>query len=217
MSESFYKKIGFIGAGNMGGAIINGLINSNYPATHILISYPSAGKNKKFAHLNTAHESSDTEFVVANSDVIFLCVKPQIIEKVCKGFSHLVDSSHHMIISVAAGVTIKKLEVMFESTGKSLRIVRCMMNTAALIGSSCSVFSHNGYLTDEDNGLVIKILNGTGPCMGELKDDSMDAAMAVLSCGIAYHFMMTVRQIFDLYLFVFKFKINNKQSKTKLY
>ncbi len=196
MSETLHKKIGFIGAGNMGSAIISGLIKSKYPASHILVSHPSASTVKKFAHLNISHESADNEFVVANSDIIFLCVKPQIIEQVCKALSHLIDPSSHLVMSVAAGVTLKKLETICDSSGKCLRIVRCMLNTAALIGSSCSVFSQNGYLSKADSELVEKILATTGPCMGEIKDESMDAAMAVLSCGIAYHFMMTVRPSF---------------------
>lgn len=194
MTTETSKKIGFIGAGNMGGAIINGLINSNFPKENIYISHPSAAKCKKYSHLNITNESPANELVVSNCDVIFLCVKPQIIEKVCKSIAHLIDPEKHIIMSVAAGVTLAKLENLLSITKEKskLRVVRCMLNTAALIGSSCSVYSENGFLTEEDKTLVSMLLTSTGPCMGEIKDTDMDAAMAVLSCGIAYHFMMTV-------------------------
>ena len=186
-------KIGFIGAGNIGSAIITGLLNADVPASNLFVSHPSADKNKKYKHLNIENESADNEFVVNSSDVIFLCVKPQIIESVCTSISHLIDSKRHIIISVAAGVNLKKLESILTCIKENkLRLVRCMLNTAALIGSSCSVYSQNGYLGNDDKALVNELLSSTGPCMGEIKDTDMDAAMAVLSCGIAYHFMMTV-------------------------
>ena len=65
-----------------------------------------------------------------------------------------------------------------------------MLNTAASIGSSCSVFSQNGLLSAEDKTVVEQLLSATGPCMGEIKDSNVDAAMAVCSCGIAYMYMM---------------------------
>lgn len=191
------SRVGFIGAGNMGGAIITGLLNASIPADRIFVGHPSAETNKKYKHLGIMNESADNEFVVTNSDVIFLCVKPQIIEKVCASISHLLDPERHIIMSVAAGITLEKLDKILTvkqstDTKSKLKIVRCMVNTAALIGSSCAVYSQNGYLNEEDKALVNTFLSSTGPCMGEIKDCDMDAAMAVLSCGIAYHFMMTV-------------------------
>ena len=72
-----------------------------------------------------------------------------------------------------------------------LKIVRCTLNTAALIGSSCSVYSQNGNLNEQDKSLTNDLLSSVGPCYGEVKDSDMDAAMAVCSCGIAYMFMFT--------------------------
>lgn len=187
-------KIGFIGAGNMGGAIIKGLLNDNFPVSNIYISHPSANKMKRYESLNIINESADNEVVLKNADIIFICVKPQIIEKVCSKIVDLIDSKRHIIMSVAAGVTLEKLKKILTNATDSnseLRIVRCMLNTAALIGSSCSVYSQSGNLYDKDKLLVDKLLSSAGPCMGEIKDTEMDAAMAVLSCGIAYHFMMT--------------------------
>lgn len=186
MTEN-YKKIGFIGAGNMAGAIINTLLKENYPSENIYISHPSADKNKKYNSVK--NESTDNKYVITNSDIIYLCVKPQIVEKVCSEISHLLDPQRHIILSVVAGVTLNKLERILASN--KLRIVRFMVNTAALIGSSCSVYSQNGYLTEEDKLLVNNLMEKTGPFMGEVKDSLMDASAAVLSSGIAYHFMMT--------------------------
>jgi pyrroline-5-carboxylate reductase len=186
-------KLGFIGGGNMGKAIIEGLLKANVcQPDQIYVSHPSSTKSKKFTHLSIQNETEDNEFVVRNCDVIVLCVKPQILESVCKSLSHLFDHKKHLFVSICAGINVHKLEKLLggDSNACKLRLARCTLNTAALIGSSCSVFSQNGSLSDHDKSLVSKLLSSVGPCMGEIKDCDMDAAMAVCSCGIAYMYVM---------------------------
>jgi pyrroline-5-carboxylate reductase len=189
------SSIGFIGAGNMATAIIEGLLNANAcKPDQIFVSHPSASKHKKYAHLNIKNEVVENEFVINNSDIIVLCVKPKILEQVCKLIRHLIDSKRHLIVSICAGIKLTKLEEFLidesNKTNIKLRIARCTLNTAALIGSSCSVFSHNGNLCQKDKDLVNQLLSSVGPCMGEILDKDMDAAMAVCACGIAYMYMM---------------------------
>jgi pyrroline-5-carboxylate reductase len=87
-----------------------------------------------------------------------------------------------------------------DQKSSKLRIVRCTLNTAALIGSSCSVYSQNGNLSEQDKILTNHLLSSVGPCYGEVKDSDMDAAMAVCSCGIAYMFMFTgIIYVFSLH------------------
>ena len=158
--------IGFIGAGCMGTAIIEGLIKSNYSPDSIYVSDPNSNKRKRFAHLNIQNEQSDNKFVVENSDIIFLCVKPQMIESVCKSIQHLINPKRHIFISIAAGISLKKLEEILkpsEPAEQNFRIVRCMLNIAALIGSSCSVYSLSGNLSEQDKSIVEQLLSSTGP------------------------------------------------------
>jgi len=163
-------RIGFIGAGNMAKAIIEGLLKSqSISPENIYISHPSAARTKSFSHLNISNESESNEFVVRNSDIIVLCVKPQIFEYVCKPLVNLIDAKKHLIVSIAAGINMNKLEMIFGAASEGLRIGRCTLNTAALIGASCSVFSQNGLLKDADKLLVNKLLSSVGPCMGEIK------------------------------------------------
>ena len=174
--EKFDKnlKFGFIGAGNMARAIIEGLLKSNaVTPEQLFISHPSAAKAKAYKHLNILNEVDSNQLVVENCDVIVLCVKPQIFEFVCKPLVKLVDPKKHLIVSIAAGINMKKLENIFDA--EMLRISRCTLNTAALIGASCSVFSQNGNLRESDKHLVNKLLSSVGPCMGEIKDCDMDA------------------------------------------
>lgn len=183
--------IGFIGGGNMAKAIIEGLITANAcKPSQIYVSRPGALEEKKFHHLNIENEVVDNSLVIKNCDLIVLCVKPQIIEHVCKQLRPLIDAKRHLFVSICAGIKLAKLDEFLSSANESLRIARCTLNTAALIGSSCSVFSQNGHLSSSDKELVNKLLSSVGPCMGEIADKDMDAAMAVCACGIAYMYVM---------------------------
>lgn len=184
-------KIGFIGAGNMAKAIIEGIIKANlFQSSQIYISHPSAVKAKKYSYLNIENEFESNEQVVQNCDVIILCVKPQILQYVCLSIKNLINPDKHLVLSICAGISLEKLST-FLGQPKSLRLGRWMLNTAALIGSSCSVYSQNGCLTTNDKAFMNNLLSSVGLCVGEVKDSEMDAAMSICGCGIAYMYMMT--------------------------
>jgi pyrroline-5-carboxylate reductase len=108
--ENNGKKLGFIGAGNMATAIIEGILKSNkFLPSEIFVSHPSAVKSKKYSHLNIMTEIADNEQIIKTCDVIILCVKPQIVEKVTQQFRDLIDAEKHLIISICAGVDLNKL------------------------------------------------------------------------------------------------------------
>jgi pyrroline-5-carboxylate reductase len=197
------KRVGFIGGGNMARALIGGLLKANTCQPRDLhVAHPSANERKQFAHLLGDNEHADNELVVRGCDVIVLCVKPQVLEKVCKHIRGFIEPSRHLIVSVCAGISLAKLstylsmasatsgEMSINACDSKLRIVRCTLNTAALIGHSCSVYSQNGSLYASDKQLVEELLSSVGVCMGELSDSDMDAAMAACACGIAYMYMM---------------------------
>ena len=177
----------------MAKAIIEGLLRAKTCSpSQFYISHPSASKTKKFAYLGIENETSSNEDVVSNCDIIVLCVKPQILESVCNKLRHLISSERHLVVSIVAGIKLSKIAELCEHESSKLpnRIARCVINTAALVASSPTVFSHNGHLTVKDKEHVEMLLSSVGACLGEVKDSEMDAAMAVSSCGIAYMFMM---------------------------
>ena len=179
------KQFGFIGAGNMATAIIEGMVKSNlFLSSNIHVSHPSAIKSKKYSHLNLASEIADNEHIVKTCDVIILCIKPQILNYVCEKFKDLLNPDKHLIVSICAGIDLNKLNGILNNNkeGSNMKIARCTVNTAALIGSSCSVFSQMN-LNEHDKSIVSKLLSSVGPCYGECKDSDQDAAMAVSSCN----------------------------------
>lgn len=103
-------KLGFVGAGNMARAIVEGILREKLcRPSHIYISHPSAIENRKFADLEIDNEVADNNFVVQNSDIILLCVKPQILKKVCESLRDSIDFERHFIVSVVAGISLEKI------------------------------------------------------------------------------------------------------------
>jgi pyrroline-5-carboxylate reductase len=193
-NEYLFKNvnIGFIGAGNMATSILNGISTSKLcDLSAIYMSHPHINENCKKQLIN---ETTNNDFVAEKCDLLLLCVKPQILESVVEKLGNYLDVKRHFIISICAGVSLKKLENLFNkfSTNpeQKFRIARCTLNTAAKISESCSVYSHTNNLNEADLNRLNKILSSIGTCFGQLDDSLMDAATSVLGSGIAYMYMM---------------------------
>lgn len=187
-------KLGFIGGGNMAKAIVEGILKADlFKPSQIFVSRPGAGNSKKFSHLNIENEIDSNEEVVRSCDVIILCVKPQMLEYVIKTIRNLFNFEKQLILSIVAGTSLAKLEKILLNEDKEttkIRLGRWMLNTAATIGQSCSVYSQNGNLSKEDITLLNSLLSSVGLCVGQVKDSDMDAVTAVCASGIAYMYMM---------------------------
>jgi len=182
------KIIGFLGAGNMAKAILNGITNAKLCSlSNIYMSHPHLNENNKIKAIN---ETTDNKLVVEKCNLLILCVKPQIVESVIKKLEDNLDSNKHFIISICAGISLKKLENLLNKNNKSFRIARCTLNTAARIGETCSVYSHTNNLSEIDLNQMNTILSSIGTCFGNIDDSLMDSATSVLASGIAYMYLM---------------------------
>ncbi|XP_077450776.1 pyrroline-5-carboxylate reductase 3 isoform X3 [Stigmatopora argus] len=104
-------RIGFIGAGNMAFGIAKGILSDSVPSTNVKVSAPSLRNLGRFQELNISTTHSNTE-VASCSDVIFVAVKPVLVPTVLGEISqHVTD--RHIIVSVAAGVTLATLEGVY--------------------------------------------------------------------------------------------------------
>ena len=165
-------KIGFIGAGNMATAIIKGICNKKIVSVKDLyVSNRSEAKltklNKEFG-IKTTTNNVD---VAKKSDILFLCVKPQMLDTVIPEIAKFVNDKT-TIVSIAAGKTIKYLENTF---GKEMEIVRVMPNTPALIGEGISAVCLNDKA--KDNKENFKVIMNILDCLGEseiVNEDMID-------------------------------------------
>lgn len=173
-------KYGFIGCGNMGSAIVKSLSQS----TKDIIITDKSGKAANLAStLGCIY--SDTKTVAGTCERIFLAVKPQMIAEVLSSLRTLLQKNKPLVISMAAGVQIARIE---ELIGTPLPVIRIMPNTPVAVGCGMTLYCHNE-LVDENT--LNDFLKDVTPC-GQwdlLPEELIDAAGVVSGCGPAYMYM----------------------------
>ncbi len=189
--ESFKKmeiknKYAFIGAGNMGQALIKGARESGIAGESINISDPSIDVRKKCASVLKVNTFSDNKSATENADIVVFSVKPQEIKSAMRSIS-FTTKKDVLYISVAAGVTLQKLRA---SIGEKASIVRCMPNTPAIIRSGITALIANDDVTKNQRLDAESLLAAVGKTVW-LEDESlMDAVTAVSGSGPAYFFLL---------------------------
>ena len=174
--------IGFIGAGNMGGALAKAA-RAAKPDDVILLSDPRKDKAEELAaELNAA--VVDNKTIAMNADFIFLGVKPQNLADVLGGISGLLRTrgGTFTIISMAAGVPISRIK---QYLGVAAPIIRIMPNTPVAVGEGAILYSYSEVTTQESINSFTKILSKAGSVMN-LDEKLIDAASAISGCGPAY-------------------------------
>ena len=179
------KKIGFIGCGNMGGALAIAAANS-VGASNIYVSDADNEKAKDFADKNSVNVITVKE-VAEKCDVIFLGVKPQVLKSVCSELAPIFKArkDHFVIVSMAAGVKLCDLEEMCEG---DFPIIRIMPNIPASVGAGMILYTGNKNATDEDFSEFTKSLEKAG-MLDKIEEAKIDAASAISGCGPAFVFM----------------------------
>lgn len=179
-------KIGFIGNGNMGTAILGGIIEKGVvkPEDIIVADVNETGLRQSEEKYGVA-TTTDNKYAAKNADMLFLSVKPNVIYKVIDGIKDSIDENT-LIVSIAAGQSISKLE---EAFGKKIKLVRVMPNTPALVGEAMSGIAVNKNVGEDEKNMVLEIFNCLGK--GELIEEyMMDAVTAVSGSSPAYIFML---------------------------
>lgn len=174
-------KIGFIGGGNMGGALINGLIAAGYAATDICLYEKNNERADEFKKIGVAIAASACE-VESFCDVIVFSVKPNIIDFVLDEMGGFIDKIY---LSIAAGVTLGHLE---EKLGSDKKIVRAMPNTPAQVGCGMTVITPNANVEDFETEKIKDLLSGIGETE-VMPEKFMSVATALHGSSPAYVYM----------------------------
>ena len=135
-------KIGFIGTGNMGSAMIKGLVTSEYVSgDKINIFDVNKEKSKELSEKYNVNSLQNEIEIVDNSDIVVLSVKPNIYGSVLEKIKDRIGENK-IIVAIAAGVSIQNIENI---AGKDKKIVRTMPNTPAQVleGMTAVVFNEN--------------------------------------------------------------------------
>lgn len=179
------KKLGFIGCGNMAQAIIGGIISSDIVSRENVMGSNSGDKNlnitKEKYGILTTHDNKE---VAKFSDILFIAVKPHAYASVIDEIKHYAKSDA-IIITIAAGITINFME---KALGRSVKVVRTMPNTPALVGEGMTAVCSNYMVSKEELEEVLMLLR----CFGKaevIEERLMDAVPAVSGSSPAYVYM----------------------------
>ncbi|ENZ6560263.1 pyrroline-5-carboxylate reductase [Enterococcus faecium] len=186
-------KIGFIGTGNMASAIIKGIIEKQFiNASDIYLFDVMTEKVTQFAKEIGANVCSSNKELVATVDALVLAVKPIIIEKVVTEIKDDILRNKPLIISIAAGTPIEKLQELLK-TEEKIPIVRAMPNVNAMIGEGAAAVCGNSSTSEEQLAYVIRMFEAIGRAWQlEEKDFSNFTALAGSSPAYAYLFIDSI-------------------------
>lgn len=184
-------KYGFIGAGNMAGAIIKGMVlENNEIAKNIFVTSLNGISSKKLSDEYNVNALNSSEDVIKNSDILILAVKPHILTEILPKLKEEINERKPLIISLAVGKTLEFLENIL---GKSLPIVRVMPNINAKVQASLSGYCKNDCVSEEQKEIMEKIFNSVGSVM-EISENqfSIFGVIAGSSPAFAYLYIDTL-------------------------
>lgn len=181
-------KIGFIGAGKMATAIIEGLLNSNHiNASLICASRQNEQKAKEQADKLGINVYTYNSVVAKESDIIFLAVKPHLILEVIEEIKEFL-TPENIIVSIAAGVSTCFIEESFNS---SISVIRVMPNTPSQIQKGMFGVVKGQFADEQHLNKVLDILSNIGESV-VIEEENIDVLTAISGSGPAFFY-----KIFD--------------------
>ncbi len=174
-------KYGFIGCGNMGGAVARALSHST---KEITVSDRSGKAVALASELGITY--SDNKSIAQNCDVIFLCVKPHMMRGMLLPLQPVLAHRKPLLVTMAAGLTITQIG---EFAGAQLPVIRIMPNTPTAIGKGVIQYCHNDLVSKEQ---LENWLQDMRPCglLDALDESLIDAASALSGSGPAYMYIL---------------------------
>ena len=178
-------RVGFIGAGNMGGALLRAAAKS-LPAKKIAVCEADSELLERLTR-EYGCAGVDLQSVCTDCDMIFLGVKPQVMPKVCAEMSGILwnRSEPFTLVSMAAGTSIQKVK---EYIGFDVPIIRIMPNTPAAVGEGMILYAPSENVPDDCVSDFIGMMSRAGR-FDRIDERLIDAASAVSGCGPAFVYM----------------------------
>ena len=176
--------LGFIGAGNMGGALIRGIVSKGLCNPKEIFVYDVSTERMKGLERDTGiNIASSGEELAKKVDTVLLAVKPNNVMEVLAELGELLKA--RLLMSIAAGV---RLQQYLDVLGEDARVVRVMPNTPALVLKGTSAISPSRACSADDIALAKHIFDAVGLCL-EVEERLMDAVTGLSGSGPAFCFM----------------------------
>lgn len=181
------QQIAFIGGGNMGRALVAGLIAHGTPPAGLAVSDPSEAVRKALAADFGVRTGNDNNALAATADIIVLAVKPQGMAGVITALAPMLGQRRPLLISIAAGV---RTAALASWSGARLPIVRAMPNRPALVGAGITGLFATPDTPPEARKRAEAVMGAVGELVWVQTEDDLDVVTAVSGSGPAYFFLL---------------------------
>lgn len=179
-------QIAIVGGGNIGEALLRGLLEHEVAPKDIAVSNRRAERSEYLRDTYQVTTTEDNAVAVAGAAVVFLCVKPAQVVQVLNELSPTLELQEDcVVVSMAAGISIAQLE---EATVAGTPIVRVMPNTPMQIGRGVSAVTPGRFCHEENLEQVATLLRHVGDVI-EVRESDMDAVTALSGSSPAYLYL----------------------------
>ncbi|HXY76292.1 MAG TPA: pyrroline-5-carboxylate reductase [Steroidobacteraceae bacterium] len=181
------RRLAILGAGNMGRAIIGGLLRSGTRPEHLQVGERSGEQRALLSRELGLSSSADNAAAVRGATVVVVAVKPSDVIAVLAPLAALLESERPLLISVAAGIRIATLAA---ATGGGIEIVRAMPNRAALVGAGATGLYAPSQVGAAARASAAQVLGSVGEVAWVASEDALDVVTALSGSGPAYFFLL---------------------------
>ncbi len=190
-TESNLRRLGIVGTGRIGEAILSGLLRSGWiTPDQVMCTDRDPRRTAFIAETHGVAVSTDNTTALVDCDVILVAVKPQAIGELLDEIGSVLGI-HQTVISVAAGITTERFERAFTA---DVPVVRVMTNTPVLIDEAMSVAAGGSHADDAHVDLAMEILSHVGQVI-RMREEHLDAVTALSGSGPAYFFLLAEAMI----------------------
>lgn len=179
------QRVVFVGGGNMTASLVSGLLATGHVAHDFAIVEPLVERRAYLNNTFAVNCYSTFASVEGAIDAVVLAVKPQVMRQAIADLNDL--PKHSLVLSVAAGITLKSLQRWLNSP---VAVVRCMPNTPALIGHGMSALYAPPEVTQAHCELAESLVTAVGKTLWVEREALLDAVTAISGSGPAYFFLV---------------------------
>ena len=181
-------RIGFIGGGAMGEALVAGVLAADVPTANVQVADPDPARRKLVEESHGVSAVADGADLVEASDIVVIAVKPGLVATVLAGIARLGEAATRPLwVSIAAGIS---LDAMSRELPAGARIVRGMPNTPALVGAGAAGFVANAACSDADRAAARALFECVGVAWEAPDESLIDAVTGLSGSGPAYVFVL---------------------------
>jgi pyrroline-5-carboxylate reductase len=180
------NKVAFIGAGNMAGALIQGLLAEKvYRPEQVMASDPRAQRLEELHNTYGIQTTQDNRQAASYGDLVILSTKPQVLVALLPEIASSIRRES-LVLSIAAGIPLAVIE---SQLGKEARVIRAMPNTPALVGAGATGLAAGSRATAEDLGSAERVFASVGVTV-TVPENLLDAVTGLSGSGPAYVFVV---------------------------